>query len=165
MRSHLFIRDDKAILEPHNDMLATAIVVIGLVIFMALVAKAYIIHDEQTHSLENYEEASLIAEKLVLLEQLQGTRPNTMSALSLDRITSSSSDHNAKEILYSGFSSNNDFTIEVRTNDGRYEWHISKEESSYPKEVIAASVPVTIETETLQYYPGTLTVKITKKWF
>ncbi|MCD4820977.1 MAG: hypothetical protein K8R11_02640 [Methanococcoides sp.] len=54
----MFISDERAILEPHNDIIATALVVIGFVVFAAVMSKAYLTYDEQSSSIENYEEAS-----------------------------------------------------------------------------------------------------------
>jgi hypothetical protein len=57
---YCFINDDRAILEPQNDIFATALLVLGFVIFACVVSKTYIAHQDSSFALENYEQASLL---------------------------------------------------------------------------------------------------------
>ncbi|MGP8331689.1 MAG: hypothetical protein ACT6FB_05040 [Methanosarcinaceae archaeon] len=60
----MFTNDERGLLEPHNDLLATALLVIGFVVFAAIMSNTYLVYDEQSFSLENYEEASRIAQAI-----------------------------------------------------------------------------------------------------
>ncbi|WP_440952625.1 hypothetical protein [Methanococcoides sp. FTZ1] len=160
----LFINDEQAILEPHNDILATALVVIGFVIFAAVMSKAYIIHDEQSYSIENYEEASRIAESIASWEDLQGTRSDIISARMLDKISDPATDNETHELFFSRFSPNSDFSVDIRTDDGRHHWTIKQNKTQPGGNVVAASIPVTIEINPAQYTSGTITVRIWKRY-
>ncbi|WP_445476266.1 hypothetical protein ACT9XH_06075 [Methanococcoides methylutens] len=160
----LFINDEQAILEPHNDILATALVVIGFVIFAAVMSNAYLTYDEQSHSIENYEEASRIAESIASWDELQGTRPDILSADTLEDISYPVSDIDKHDLFFARFSTNNEFSAEVRTDDGKHHWSIHKSQTEASGNVIAASIPVIIEINPAQYTSGTLTVRLWKRY-
>lgn len=164
MKLYLFINDEQAILEPHNDILATALVVIGFVVFAAVMSKAYLIYDEQSHSIENYEEASRIAENIASWDELQGTRPDIMSAEILEAISDPVSDIERHELFFARFSANNEFSAEIRTDDGKFHWSINKSKAPASGNVIAASIPIIIEINPAQYTSGTLTVRLWKRY-
>ena len=164
MKLSLFISDEQAILEPHNDTLATALVVIGFVIFAAVMSKAYLIHDEQSHSIENYEEASRIAESIASWDELQGTRPDIISARMLNKISEPVTDTEAHDLFFARFSPNNEFSVDIHTDDGKYHWTVRKNKAEATGNVIAASIPVTIEINPAQYTSGTITVRIWKRY-
>ncbi|MGM0770883.1 MAG: hypothetical protein ACQESU_04660 [Halobacteriota archaeon] len=164
MKLSLFINDEQAILEPHNDILATALVVIGFVIFATVMSKTYLIHDEQTHSIENYEEASRIAESIASWDELQGSRSDIISSRMLDKISEPVSDTEKHELFFARFSPNNKFSVDIHTDDGKYHWSIRKDKEKANGNVIAASIPVTIEINPAQYTSGTVTVRIWKRY-
>ncbi|NYT19962.1 MAG: hypothetical protein GKC08_06720 [Methanosarcinales archaeon] len=160
----MFINDEQAILEPHNDILATALVVIGFVIFAAVMSNAYIIYDEQSHSIENYEETSRIAESIASWDKLQGTRPDILSAEILEGISDPASDTDTHDLFFARFSTNNEFSVEIRTDDGKHHWSIQKSKNEASGNVISASIPVIIEINPAQYTSGTLTVRLWKRY-
>lgn len=148
-------------LEPQNDILATALLVIGFVIFAAVISRTYIVYDEHTSIIENYEQASLIAGNIAADEMLHGTRSDLISAEKLDELCCKDLTDQENEILFSKFTGNFDFWIEIFTDDGKNKWVISREESILLKrDVIAASVPVAIEISPAKTVPGALTVKL-----
>ncbi|MCD4808154.1 MAG: hypothetical protein K8R13_11445 [Methanococcoides sp.] len=155
----LFISDERAILEPHNDIIATALVVIGFVIFAAVMSKAYLTYDEQSSSIENYEEASRIAESVASWEELRGSRPDIISAKELDLIAEPITDAEMHKRFFGKFTSNNHFSVDIRTDDGKYHWEIKKEEYPETGNLIAASIPIIIETTPAQHITGTVTVR------
>ncbi len=53
MTISLFINDERGVLEPQNDLFATALLVIGFVVFAAIMSKAYLTYDEHSFALEN----------------------------------------------------------------------------------------------------------------
>ncbi|NPE31202.1 hypothetical protein HNV12_25240 [Methanococcoides sp. SA1] len=154
-----FISNDSAILEPHNDIIATALVVIGFVVFAAVMSKAYITYDEQSNSIENYEEASRIAESVASWDELRGSRPDILSAKEIDLIAEPITDTEMHKRFFGKFTSNSQFSVDIRTDDGKYHWEINKDVEPDTVNVIAASIPIIIETTPAQHITGTLTVR------
>lgn len=160
----LFINNDDAFLEPHNDIISTALVVIGFVVFAAIVSQTYITFDDNSYALENYEQASMIAKDIAEYPGIQGSRTDLISAEELDRICVPVKDQEMHDMFFQRFSSNLDFYVEVATNDGNYQWTIKHGGTgSSHRDIIAASVPVVIELgNNARCVPGTLTVKMWK---
>ncbi len=163
---YLFINDERGVLEPHNDLFATALLVIGFVVFAAIMSKTYLTYDEHSFALENYEDASRIAQAVASDELLQTTHPGVLSASALDRISTPASDVHVRDILFSSFSSNFQFSVEITTDDGKHQWTIEQIPAvTSSGDVIAASVPVVIELNPVESVAGILTVKMrNRKW-
>lgn len=161
-----FINDDRAILEPQNDIFATALLVLGFVIFACVVSKTYIAHQDSSFALENYEQASLIAQGIAHSQMLQGSRQDLMSAEKLDELSGLHADLQILSLFFDSFSPNVNFQVDISTEDGEYAWQIRKPVSSFSSVgQVAASVPVTLELNPMQQVPGTLTVKLFKdRW-
>ncbi|MGB3907793.1 MAG: hypothetical protein WBL02_05095 [Methanomethylovorans sp.] len=158
-----FTNDDRAILEPQNDIFATALLVLGFVVFACVASKAYIAHQDSAFALESYEQASLIAQSIAHSQMLQGSRQDLISAEKLDALSGQQADIHALSLFFDVFSPNVRFQVDVSTEDGEHIWHIHKPASSTPPMgQIAASVPVTLELNPVQQVPGTLTVKLFK---
>ena len=157
-----FTSDENALLEPNNDIIATALVVIGFVVFAAILSKTFIAFNDNSHALENYEQAAMIANDIASYPSLQGSRQELISADTLDILSNPSQDPNAHYMFFHRFSSNLDFYVEVQTDDGNYHWIISNRNNSLNrKDVTAASVPVVIELgSNARCEPGSITVKI-----
>lgn len=162
----MLINDEYGMLEPQNDILATAFLVMGFVIFAAIMSRTYIVYNEHISILENYEEATLIAESIATDELLHGTRSDLISAEKLDELCFRNPIKQENRLLFSKFTRNLDFWIEIFTDDGKYQWIICREDGTPLKmDVIAASVPVVIEINPANTVPGTLTVKLYRnKW-
>lgn len=160
----LFINDDKAFMEPRNDIISTALVVIGFVVFAAIVSKAYLTFDDNSFALENYRQASMIAKDIAEYPGIQGSRTDLISAEAPDQICVRVKDKEMHEIFFHRFSGNIDFYVEVATNDGNYQWTIERiGGGSTQRDIIAASVPVVIELgSSANCVPGTLTVRMWK---
>ena len=160
----LFINDERGLLEPQNDLFATALLVIGFVVFAAIMSKTYLTYDEHSFALENYEEASRIAQAVASDEILHTTSPGIISASVLDQISSPASNVAMRDILFSSFSGNFEFSVEIITDDEKHQWMIEQRPTSTVKgDVIAASVPVVIELNPVESVAGTLTVKMRKR--
>ena len=160
----LFINDERGLLEPQNDLFATALLVIGFVVFAAIMSKTYLTYDEHSFALENYEEASRIAQAVASDEILHTTRSGIISASVLDQISSPASNVAMRDILFSSFSGNFEFSVEIITDDEKHQWMIEQRPTSTVKgDVIAASVPVVIELNPVESVAGTLTVKMRKR--
>jgi hypothetical protein len=162
-----FTSDEKAILEPNNDIIATALVVIGFVVFAAILSKTFIAFNDNSQALENYEQAAMIANDIASYPPLQGSRQELMSAQMLDTLADSSHNQEAHYLFFHRFSSNLDFYVEAETDDGIYHWTINDENTTLNgRDVIAASVPVVIELgSNARCEPGTITVRIIQnKW-
>ncbi len=156
-----FTSDERAFLEPNNDIIATAMVVIGFVVFAAILSKTFIAFNDNSQALENYEQAALIAQDIASYPPLQGSRPELISAKSLDRI-STPSVNEERYMFFQRFSPNLDFYVEAATDDGNYRWTIIDGAISLNgRDIIASSVPVVIELgSSARCVPGTITVKI-----
>ena len=160
---YCFINDDRAILEPQNDIFATALLVLGFVIFACVVSKTYIAHQDSSFALENYEQASLIAQGIAHSQMLQGSRQDLISAEKLDGLSGPQADPQILSLFFDSFSPNVNFQVDISTESGEYTWQIRKPASpnSHVGQ-IAASVPVTVELNPMKQVPGTLTVKLFK---
>ncbi len=160
----LFINDERGVLEPQNDLFATALLVIGFVVFAAIMSKTYLTYDENSFALENYEEASRIAQAVASDEILHTTSPGIISASMLDHISDPASGKSLREMLFSSFSGNFEFSVEIVTDDGKHQWTIEQRPTGTVNgDVIAASVPVIIELNPAESVAGTLTVKMRKR--
>ncbi|MBN2110371.1 MAG: hypothetical protein JW705_04700 [Methanosarcinaceae archaeon] len=162
-----FINDDDAFMEPHNDIISTALVVIGFVVFAAIVSEAYLTFDENSFALDNYRQASMIAKDIAEYPGIQGSRTDLISAEALDMISVPAKDREMHEMFFHRFSGNVDFYVEINTNDKEHQWMIRRDRSNDPeRDIIAASVPVVIELGSgACCVPGTLTVRIWKnRW-
>lgn len=154
--------DEKGVLEPHSDLVATALAVIGFVVLAALLSRAYMGYEDRSFALENYESASLLAGTVAETPVLKAENPGAISASALDRLSVTERSDERKE-FFAAFSENYPFLVEVRTEDGRWQWLIEPEivEPGYlmgKQEKVAASVPVVIELSSAETVPGTLTV-------
>lgn len=162
------LQDEKGVLEPHSDLIATALAVIGFVVFAALLSKAYTGYEDRSFALENYETASLLAGTVAETAVLKAENPGSLSASALDRLSAAGASYERKE-FFASFSGNYQFLVEVRTEDGRWQWLIEPEitESGYlirKQEKIAASIPVVIELSYAETVPGVLTVVLYNSW-
>jgi hypothetical protein len=160
------LQDEKGILEPHSDLISTALAVIGFVVLTALLSRSYLGYEDRSFALENYESASLLAETVGEDSILKAENPGMLSASVLDRLSGSEGSDERKK-FFAAFSGNYPFLVEVRTEDGRWQWLIKPEiaDSGYfmgKQEKIAASVPVVIELSSAEAVPGTLTVMLYK---
>ncbi len=160
MNAPSFINDEKGILEPHNDMLATAMMVIGLVVLVTLVSKTYILHDEQSTSLQYYEDASRIAQNIPEWEEIQGSTPNKLSAIMLDTIADPVEDAQRHERFFSRYNPQYRFMVTIETDDKEYRWTIQDVNRTGSGNIIAASIPVVIELNAARSTTGTLTVRL-----
>lgn len=154
--------DEKGVLEPHSDLIAVALAVIGFVVLAALLSRAYTGYEDRSFALENYESASLLAGTMAETPALRAENPGSISASALDRLSATEGSDERKE-FFSSFSGTYPFLVEVRTEDGKWKWLIEPEivESGYlmrKQEKVAASVPVVIELSSAETVPGTLTV-------
>lgn len=158
-----FTNNDRAILEPQNDIFATALLVLGFVVFACVVSKTYIAHQDGAFALENYEQASLIAQGIAHSQMLQGSRQDLISAEKLDELSGAQADPKTLSLFFDSFSPNVNFQVDISTENGEYIWQIRKPaSSSLPMGQIAASIPVTLELNPMQQVSGTLTVKLFK---
>lgn len=156
------LQNEKGILEPHSDLIATALAIIGFVVLAALLSRAYVGYDDSSFALENYESASILAGTLAESPDLKAENPGMLSASALDKL-SGPEGHDERKKFFAAFSGNYPFMVEVRTEDGRWQWLIEPElvEPGYlmgKQEKVAASVPVVIELSPTESVPGTLTV-------
>lgn len=160
------LRDERGVLEPHSDLLATALAVIGFVVFAALLSRAYMGYEDSSFALENYESTSLLAGTLAEAPAFRAENPGMLSASALDKL-SGPEGQDERMKFFAAFSGNYPFLVEIRTGDGRWQWLIDPEivEPGYlmgKQEKVAASVPVVIELNPAESVPGTLTVVMYK---
>lgn len=160
------LQDEKGVLEPHSDLVSTALAVIGFVVLAALLSRAYLGYEDRSFALENYESASLLAGTVAEDPILKAENPGALSASALDRL-SGPAGYDERKIFFAAFSGNYPFLVKVRTDDGKWQWLIEPEiiESGYlveKQEKIAATVPVVIELSSAETVSGTLTVVLYK---
>jgi hypothetical protein len=162
-----FTNDDSAFVEPNNDIISTALVVIGFVIFAAIITSTYASFTDNSYALDSYKHASMIANDIADSEKIQGSRVDIISAEKLDVLSTPTIDKEKHSLFFQKYSGNIDFSVDICTNDKKYQWTIEKYEGFTNKnDIIAASVPIIVELGTnAQCSPGTLTVKVHRnKW-
>jgi len=167
LNTPLFISDDNAFMEPHNDIISTSLVIIGFVVFAAILSSTYFAFDDNSYALDNYKHASMIANDIANYQSIQGSRVDLISAEKLDLLSTPAKDKEKHRTFFQRFSGNMDLSVDISTNDGKYHWTIDRDENQTSKnEIIAASVPVVIELgSNVNCAPGTLTVSVRKnKW-
>jgi hypothetical protein len=162
----LMFRDERGVLEPHADLLSVALAVTGFMVFASLMSQTYFGYEDRSFALENFESASLLAENFVKDPVLQADNSVLLSAAALDTI-SGPEGVNDRARLFTAFSGNYRFMVEIRTGDAQWNWkvvpdNLEPEAFSDDLEKVAASVPVVIELNPAQSVPGILTVIIYK---
>lgn len=162
----LMFRDERGVLEPQSDLLSTALAVIGFSVLAALMSQAYLGYEDRSFAMENYESASLLADTLAASPALKAECSGMLSAAALDKL-SGPEGIKEREKLFTAFSGNYLFLIEIRTEDELWQWRIEPSNTepdsfSEGREKVAASVPVVIELNPAESVPGTLTVVLYK---
>ncbi len=117
------LQDEKGVLEPHSDLIATALAVIGFVVLAALLSRTYLGYEDRSFALENYESASLLAATVAEEPVLKAENPGTLSASALDRLSGHEGEDERNK-FFAAFSGNYPFLVEIRTDDGRWQWVI-----------------------------------------
>ncbi|MCD4703463.1 MAG: hypothetical protein K8R64_04095 [Methanosarcinaceae archaeon] len=158
-----FINDDRGVLEPHNDILATALMIIGFVVLAAILAQTYLTYDDNSMVLRNYEEATRIAENIASFDEIQAAGPDRISAQALDTISYPISDSEAHRRFFARYADGLDLSVHITTDDGHHQWTIERYSThTLGNNVIAASVPVVIELSPAEFASGTIRVSIQK---
>jgi len=162
----LFCRNEKGAVEPHAELLSTALAVIGFVVLAALLSHTYQGYEARSFALENYETASMLAQNIAETPALLSQNPNVLSAPALDKLAGRAG-VKEREKFFATFSENYRFLVEVRTGDGKWHWKIVPDDLDPDyligaKEMVASSVPVVIEVNPAQAVPGTLTLVLYK---
>jgi len=162
----LMFRDERGVLEPQSDLLSTALAVIGFSVLAALMSQAYLGYEDRSFAMENYESASLLADTLAASPALKAECSGMLSAAALDKL-SGPEGIKEREKLFTAFSGNYLFLIEIRTEDELWQWRIEPSNTepdsfSEGREKVAASVPVVIELNPAESVPGTLIVVLYK---
>lgn len=154
-----FISDERAVIEPHTDMPAMALAVVGFVVFIAILSQAYGAYQNKAFIAENYQDAMNLAEKLSRDSTLTGSvRPDVIDAARLEEIGKDPKELMRKYGAFYHFM----FKVEVDTA-GRTYTRIIKDDIPESKYGISSSIPVTVRLNDAQELPGTLTVKIWRK--
>lgn len=147
----MFTSDERGIVEPHSDIVAMALTVIGFIIFISLIVHTYQVYDEKTYIAQHYDDAARLA-GLLRNEPLLTSpgRPDLIDAARVESLTSG--DIEALNVRYGtryGFS----FKVEVPS--------MYSEVVGTAEELgVSASVPVTVRLNEADELPGILTVKI-----
>ena len=155
-----FINDERGVVEPHIDMPAMALAVVGFVVFIAVISQAFGAYQNKSFIAKNYQDAMNLAEKLSRDSTLTGgARPDVIDVERLDVIGKEPMELMRKYGTYYNFM----FKVEAEPKSGTYIKIIKNPEISDPKYGISSSIPVTVKLNDVQELPGTLTVKIWRK--
>lgn len=158
-----FINDERGVLEPHNDILATALMIIGFVVLAAVLAQTYLTYDDNSLMLQDYEEASRIAENIASFDGIQAAGPDRLSAQVLDSISDPVTNSEAHRRFFARYADGLDLSVHITTDDGHHQWTIERYTThALGNNVIAASVPVVIELSPAEFEAGTVRVSIQK---
>jgi hypothetical protein len=155
-----FISDESAVVEPHVDMPAMALAVVGFIVFIAIMSQAYGAYQNKAFIAENYQDASNLAEKLSRESRLTGSeRPDVIDALRLEAVGNDPQELMQKYGAFYNFM----LKVQVDTQSRTYIKIIRNPGISESKYGISSSIPVTVRLNDVQELPGTLTVKIWRK--
>jgi hypothetical protein len=155
-----FISDERGVVEPHIDMPAMALGVVGFVVFIALISQTFGAYQNKAFIAENYQDAMNLAEKLSRDSTLTGSvRPDVIDVARLEEVGNEPMELMRKYGAYYNFM----FKVEVDTTGRTYTRIIKNPEISESKYGISSSIPVTVRLNDAQELPGTLTVKIWRK--
>jgi Ni,Fe-hydrogenase III component G len=155
-----FISDERAIVEPHVDMPAMALAVVGFIVFIAIMSQAYGAYQNNAFIAENYQDASKLAEKL----SRESTLTGSMRLDVIDAVRFESVGNDPKELMQKyGAYYNFVLKVEVDTKSRTYVRIIKDPDITVSKYGISSSIPVTVRFNDVQELPGTLTVKIWRK--
>ncbi len=155
-----FISDDRAVVEPHADMPAMALAVVGFIVFIAVMSQAYGAFQNKAFIAENYQDAANLAEKLSRDASLTGSlRPDVIDAAKLEELG------NDPQELMQKYGAHYNFVlkVDVDTESRTYMKIIKDPDISQSKYGVSSSIPVTVRLNEAQELPGTLTVKIWRK--
>ncbi len=155
-----FINDEHGVVEPHIDMPAMALAVVGFVVFIAVISQAFGAYQNKSFIAKNYKDAMNLAEKLSRDSTLiGGGRPDVIDVERLEEIGK-----NPRELMRKyGAHYNFMFKVEAYSKSLAYVKIIKSTEISDPGYGISSSIPVTVRLNDVQELPGTLTVKIWRK--
>ncbi len=155
-----FINDERGVVEPHIDMPAMALAVVGFVVFIAVISQAFGAYQNKSFIAGNYRDAMNLAEKLSRDSSMTGSeRPDVIDVERLDVIG-----NEPKELMRKyGAHYNFMFKVEADSKSLRYIKIIKNPEISDSKYGISSSIPVTVRLNEVEELPGTLTVKIWRK--
>ncbi len=154
-----FISDERAVVEPHADMPAMALAVVGFMVFIAIMSQAYGTFQQKSFISENYQDAANLAEKLSRESMLTGRmRPDVIDAAHLEEIGKDPDELMNKYGGYYNFM----FKVEVDANGRKYSSIITPD-IPVPEYGVSSSIPVTVRLNDVQELGGTLSVKIWRK--
>ena len=155
-----FISDDRGVVEPHIDMPAMALAVVGFIVFIAVISQAFGAYQNKAFIAENYRDAMNLAEKLSRDSTLTGdVRPDVIDAARLEEIGKEPKELMRKYGAFYNFM----FKVEADSKSETYIKIIKNPEIPESKYGISSSIPVTVRLNDVQDLPGTLTVKIWRK--
>jgi len=155
-----FISDERGVVEPHIDMPAMALAVVGFIVFIAVISQAFGAYQNKAFIAENYRDAMNLAEKLSRDSTLTGSvRPDVIDAARLEEIRKEPKELMRKYGAFYNFM----FKVEADSKSETYIKIIKNPEIPESKYGISSSIPVTVRLNDVQDLPGTLTVKIWRK--
>ena len=155
-----FISDERGVVEPHIDMPAMALAVVGFIVFIAVISQAFGAYQNKAFIAENYRDAMNLAEKLSRDSTLTGSvRPDVIDAARLEEIGKEPKELMRKYGAFYNFM----FKVEADSKSETYIKIIKNPEIPESKYGISSSIPVTVRLNDVQDLPGTLTVKIWRK--
>ena len=145
-------------IEPHIDLPAMALAVVGFMVFIAIMSQAYGTFRQKSFISENYQDASSLAEKLSRDVMLTGgARPDVIDAGRLEEI------RKYPDELLNKYGRYYNFMFKVEVDAGRKYSSIVAPDISIPEYGVSSSIPVTVRLNDAQEIGGTLTVKIWRK--
>ncbi len=153
-----FTSDERAVIEPHVDLPAMALAVVGFMVFIAIMSQAYGTYQQKAFISENYQDAANLAEKLSRDGMLTGgVRPDLIDAQRLEDL------RNDPDELMNKYGAYYNFMFKVEVETGRKYRRIITPDISVPEFGISSTIPVTVRFNDAQELPGKLTVKIWRK--
>lgn len=149
----LFLTDDRAVSEEFTTLPALCIVMIGFALFTVLIAQTYIAYQGRVDSIQKYQTASFLTQKLTNPE-CSFMRTGTTVDISQLNTPTSRDQLNVTRCVYR--QSGVDFIVRMRWNNGSQDFPINLPANTSNR--VAVSKNVDVYLNIAQTIPGTLTV-------
>ena len=150
-----FINDERGISEEFTSLPALTVVMIGFGLFIALIAGAYYSYNDRIESIDKYEAANFVLEKMTItLREEKIIREGEI----IDKIQFKKSVHNYKAIVEKSGIVGINFGLKLSYEENGGIHSIEWDNIPSDKDVVAVSKQVAVYLNEAETVPGILTV-------
>lgn len=155
-----FISSEDAAAEPYADIISMLLIVVGFVVFFAVVVQSYNAYEDRVFIVHHYKDAQDVAEMLRKDASLAADRGDLIDAAKVAGIASECPGGTKCTDFFSKFGGQYNLKVKIEAeNFAAVIWKTGTE----PEYRISASVPVTVHLNGAEDSPGTLKVMLWRK--